>query len=83
MVVPSYTSAETSVSVQLLLVALLGLSVYSLTQRFIAWRRLKHIPGPFWASFSNLWLAWHAYRGTLPWAIKDASDKYGSISLTS
>ncbi|KAJ5602705.1 Cytochrome P450 [Penicillium hordei] len=80
MILPSYKSAETSVSVQLLLVALLGLSVYSLTQRFIAWSRLSHIPGPPLASFSNLWLVWHAYRGTLPWAIKDATDKYGSLA---
>ncbi|KAJ5910833.1 Cytochrome P450 [Penicillium subrubescens] len=80
MFLPSYNPAETSVSVRLLLVALLGLSVYSLTQRFIAWRRLRHIPGPFLASFSNLWLVWHAWRGTLPWAIKDATDQYGSLA---
>ncbi|KAJ5185405.1 Cytochrome P450 [Penicillium cf. griseofulvum] len=45
MVLPSYNSADTSVSIQLLLVALLGLSIYSLAQRFIAWRRLSHIRG--------------------------------------
>ncbi|GFG26524.1 pisatin demethylase [Aspergillus udagawae] len=80
MILPSFKTGETTVSVQVLFVALLGLSVVSLAQRFIAWRRLSHIPGPFFASFSNLWLAWHAHRGTLPWAIKDVTDKYGPLA---
>jgi hypothetical protein len=50
-----------------------------LQQRVTVWLRLRHVPGPFWASFSNLWLAWHARRGTLPWAIKEATDRYGKF----
>ena len=64
-----------------LIVSLLSLVlvVVLLSKWVTAWLRLRHIPGPFSASFSNLWLAWHARRGTLPWAIKDATDKYGKL----
>lgn len=64
-----------------LIVSLLSLVlvVVLLSKWVTAWLRLRHLPGPFWASFSNLWLAWHARRGTLPWAIKEATDKYGPL----
>ena len=78
-ILPSLGTGGTSLLIQIsLCVASFGLVAVYLTKWFWAWRRLQHIPGPFWASFSNVWLAWHARRGTLPFAIKDATDKYGN-----
>lgn len=40
---------------------------------------LRHYPGPFWASVSRLWLAWHHYCGSelqVQWALV---QKYGPI----
>jgi len=79
MTLSSFRTGELSPPIQIfLLAASLILAVVFFMKWFWAWRRLDHIPGPFWASFSNLWLAWHARRGTLPFAIKEATDKYGN-----
>ena len=42
------------------------------------WYRLSHIPGPFWASFSSLWMVKVTLEGRAPEAWKEATDKYGA-----
>ncbi|KAI1104934.1 cytochrome P450 [Jackrogersella minutella] len=44
-----------------------------------SWYRLRHIPGPFLASFSYLWLGYCALSGKQLEAVEHASKKYGSL----
>ncbi|KAI2469670.1 cytochrome P450 [Annulohypoxylon bovei var. microspora] len=44
-----------------------------------SWYRLCHVPGPFLASFSYLWLAWYALSGKQLEIIDDVGKKYGSL----
>ena len=41
------------------------------------WYRLRHIPGPFWAGFSKLWLLKHTWDGTMYMKSAEACFKYG------
>lgn len=57
---------------------LLGLFTAALSARVAyRWYRLSHIPGPFWASFSSLWMVKVTLEGRAPEAWKQATDKYG------
>ncbi|KAK7923377.1 Fumagillin dodecapentaenoate synthase [Apiospora marii] len=48
-------------------------------QAVVTWRRLRHIPGPFLASFSYLWLA-KVTRSTRQWHIyRDLPRQYGPL----
>ncbi|ORY67306.1 cytochrome P450 [Pseudomassariella vexata] len=44
------------------------------------WQRLSHVPGPFWAAFSKLWMVKEALLGRQPAAIQDVTDTYGSLA---
>ena len=41
------------------------------------WYRLSHIKGPFWASFSSLWMVNVVLGGSSPTTFKELTDKYG------
>lgn len=43
---------------------------------FLAWYPLRHIPGPFIAKFSYLWLARNTYSGKQYLVLRDLHDKY-------
>ncbi|ROW08641.1 hypothetical protein VPNG_06154 [Cytospora leucostoma] len=45
----------------------------------LTWRRLRHVPGPFLASFSYIWIGRIASRGGLHEAYKDIGEKYGQL----
>lgn len=58
---------------------LLGLLTAAFSARVAyRWYRLSHIPGPFWASFSSLWMVKVTLEGRAPEAWKEATDKYGA-----
>ncbi|KAL4816671.1 putative P450 monooxygenase [Aspergillus spinulosporus] len=40
---------------------------------------LRHYPGPFWASVTRLWSAWHYFRGTETELLWQAVKKYGPV----
>ncbi|KAE9379524.1 benzoate 4-monooxygenase cytochrome P450 [Stipitochalara longipes BDJ] len=42
------------------------------------WLRLRQIPGPFLAAFSNLWLLWHSTNGHQCYTLAELAKKYGS-----
>ncbi|KIK62693.1 hypothetical protein GYMLUDRAFT_95867 [Collybiopsis luxurians FD-317 M1] len=42
-------------------------------------RRQQHIPGPFLARWTHLWLAYYAYRGRRYAAVHDAHQRYGAL----
>ncbi|KAF2261392.1 cytochrome P450 [Lojkania enalia] len=44
------------------------------------WYRLSHVPGPFWAAFSKFWMVKESLKGRQPAAIKEVTDKYGSLA---
>lgn len=41
------------------------------------WRRLSHVPGPFVAAFTKLWLVFQSSKRRQPYAFKEANDRYG------
>lgn len=63
--------------------ALLGLlaSAVSLHVAY-RWYRLSHIKGPFWASFSSLWILNVVLGGSSPTIFKEVTDKYGKVSAS-
>ena len=60
------------------LITLLALAAI---QRARQWYRLRHIPGPFWASISGLWLIRKQWRGKLVNDMVEICDKYGAPDL--
>lgn len=57
---------------------LLGLLATAFSLRVAyRWYRLSHIPGPFWASFSSLWMVNVVLGGSSPETFKGITDKYG------
>ncbi|KAI1382433.1 BcABA1, cytochrome P450 monooxygenase [Hypoxylon crocopeplum] len=63
----------------LLLLAGAVIIVSYLISAFATWYRLRHIPGPFLASFSYLWLARVAKSGEQFWIYRDMYKKYGPL----
>lgn len=43
------------------------------------WSKLYKIPGPFLASITDLWRAYHQYRGQLRGKLLDLHKKHGSF----
>ncbi|KAL2192664.1 cytochrome P450 [Corynascus similis CBS 632.67] len=43
------------------------------------WRRLSHVPGPFYAGFSKFWMFREAMLSRLPTAFEELGKKYGSL----
>lgn len=56
---------------------LLGVSLVGV-QTFYAWYRLRHIKGPFLASFSKLWLIRTVSSGNMHWEYAKVCQKYGT-----
>ncbi|KAI8249964.1 Cytochrome P450 monooxygenase lolP1 [Colletotrichum sp. SAR 10_77] len=52
--------------------------VWYVTSAIYVWYPLRHIPGPFLASFSHLWLATQHFRGEAYPALRGLA-KYGSV----
>ncbi|KAL3595685.1 hypothetical protein FPOAC2_10040 [Fusarium poae] len=60
-------------------IAFISLFVIFVVDSLRAWHRLSHIPGPFLASFSRLWLLRGSMRAQLPMEIQAAVEKHGSL----
>lgn len=61
-------------------IALASLSaLYYLTTAVHSWYRLRHIPGPFLAKFSYLWLAYVQQSGRQYYIFRDEYTKYGPL----
>jgi len=56
---------------------LFAVVVYAVISRFLAWRRLCHVPGPTSAGWSRSWLVKHQLAGKLPKDVADLCEKYG------
>ncbi|XEU99297.1 hypothetical protein FSHL1_004584 [Fusarium sambucinum] len=50
-----------------------------LVTALIAWNRLRHIPGPWFARFSYIWVGWTEWSGQQHQSFLDIDKKYGSL----
>jgi hypothetical protein len=57
-----------------------ALVVAYLVRLVLQWRRLSHVPGPFWASLTKGWMVKESIRGRQPISFKEVNDKYGMYS---
>lgn len=55
------------------------LLAWLIVSSFISWRRLRHVPGPFIASLTYLWVGMANYGGRTYWIWRDLHKKYGPI----
>ncbi|KAK0707829.1 cytochrome P450 71A20 [Lasiosphaeris hirsuta] len=53
--------------------------LYLVIARFKVYARLKHIPGPFWAPWSDIWLLRAQLSGRMNFILYDANMKYGKV----
>lgn len=49
-----------------------------LVSTFTAWYRLRHVPGPWLASFSSLWIARYIYQGRTKQGLESLAQ-YGRL----
>ncbi|KAK1833730.1 cytochrome P450 [Podospora conica] len=64
---------------QVSLLGVAALAVWYVTTAFLSWWRMRHIPGPFLASFSYLWLASVQRSGRMGEIYRDLPAKYGPV----
>ena len=57
------------------------LVVCLIIQRVRGYARMRHIPGPFWAGWTDLWLIYTQLSGRMCFILADANKKYGTLSL--
>lgn len=55
-----------------------GLVLLYLTHPFWKWRRLSHIPGPFWTAISKFWIIREGFLGWQPTTLRDVTITYGA-----
>ncbi|KAH8682715.1 cytochrome P450 [Xylariales sp. PMI_506] len=61
-------------------IAVLGL-VYFLVNRYYAWQQLSHIPGPFLARFTHLWIMRYAIEGKYIDKLLELHKTYGPMVI--
>lgn len=66
----------------LLVIGVITLSLYLLATTVTTWARLRHIPGPFSAGVSKLWLIRRQMTGKLVLDLQDVCKQYGTIIMT-
>ncbi|KAF6800164.1 benzoate 4-monooxygenase cytochrome P450 [Colletotrichum musicola] len=54
------------------------LLLYLIVSKVRSHARLKHIPGPAIAGWTDGWLMRHTLGGSLPFTLKDAHKKHGT-----
>ncbi|KAI0478096.1 cytochrome P450 [Xylaria cf. heliscus] len=61
-------------------VAVASLTVlWYIVSSVVAWHRLRHIPGPFFASFSYIWTFWSMFSGTSHTILEAERKKHGHL----
>ncbi|KAK4235349.1 Pisatin demethylase [Achaetomium macrosporum] len=56
------------------------LVLWLIVRRFQEYARLRHIPGPFWAGWTGLWLIRAQLSGRMNFILHDTIRKYGPIA---
>ena len=57
----------------------LALLIVYFIHEWYTWRQLSHVPGPFWAAFTKLWMVRQSLKRRQPYAFKEANERYGKI----
>ena len=57
------------------------LSAYFLLRRILAWRRLRHIPGPQAAGWTNLWLIHKTWQAQVFKGLGKVCEQFGECLL--
>jgi hypothetical protein len=70
------TLTRAVLAVGVLSVALLAYLVRAVLQ----WRRLSHVPGPFFASLSKAWMVKESLKGRQPISFKEVNAQYGETT---
>jgi hypothetical protein len=60
------------------LTGVVALVVWFLIAVLTAHRRLSHIPGPFWAGWTDLWVLRAQFSGRISFILADQNTKYGT-----
>ncbi|KAI0550731.1 cytochrome P450 [Xylaria curta] len=55
------------------------ISLWYIVSSILAWYKLRHIPGPFFASFSYVWAFWVAYSGNSHIILDAEAKKHGDL----
>ncbi|WYZ43292.1 hypothetical protein EsH8_VI_000991 [Colletotrichum jinshuiense] len=55
------------------------LTAHLLISRFRDHARLRHIPGPSWAAWTDIWLIRNQLSGRLNFTLQDLNNKHGSV----
>lgn len=64
-------------SITALFLGVTGFIIYSFVKRVAEWRRLRHIPGPSLAGWTDAWLLRYVIPGTLCTKLIDVCNEYG------
>jgi hypothetical protein len=63
----------------ILAIGVVGVALCAYFVRIVQqWRRLSHVPGPFFASLSKGWMVRESIRRRQPISFKEVNDKYGA-----
>ncbi|EDN09223.1 predicted protein [Histoplasma mississippiense (nom. inval.)] len=62
----------------LLLVSSLAVA-YLVVRRLQTWYRLRHIPGPRWCGWTDIWILWRAWTGSLYEDLGDLCQQHGPL----
>lgn len=62
------------------LTAAIGFVILFVADTLRVWYRLSHVPGPFLAGFSKVWMVKESFKGQQPYAIQKANEEYGGMS---
>ncbi|KAH8165108.1 hypothetical protein CIB48_g3138 [Xylaria polymorpha] len=54
-------------------------SLWYIVSSVVVWYKLRHIPGPFFASFSYVWAFWVSYSGRSHIILHNEKKKYGHL----
>jgi hypothetical protein len=74
---PDLPALKTPGGIATILLALIAFWYF--TTGLIAWNRLRHIPGPWYAGFSYIWVGWTEYSGKQHQVFSGLDEKYGSL----
>jgi hypothetical protein len=77
---PAGSVMNLSITAGTVLVAIAASSIAYLLNVWHTWRQLSHVPGPFWAGFTKLWMVRQSFRRRQPYAIMEANNTYGTVA---